>query len=124
MERYFSVEEANAALEEIRLLVVEMLELHRSLLARQAQAVPALRRAKGNGGNPAASQLVQDFSRLESLVKHIQETGVLVKDVGSGLLDFPTLREGREVYLCWRYNEPSVQFWHEIDAGFAGRQEL
>ena len=124
MERYFTVEEANAALEVIRPLVAEMLGLRQELLGRQAQAIPALRQAKGNGGNPAASQLVEDFGRLESLVQRIQAAGALVKDVNTGLLDFPAMREGREVYLCWRYNEPSVQFWHEIDAGFSGRQEL
>lgn len=124
MERFFSVDEANATLEMIRPLVAEMLELRQSLLARQAQAVPGMRQAKGNGGNQVASQLVEDFARLESLIQRIQETGAQVKDVNTGLLDFPTLRDGRQVYLCWRYNEPSVQFWHDIDAGFAGRQAL
>jgi hypothetical protein len=124
MERYFTVEEANAALEVIRPLAAEMLELRRSLLERQAQEHPAVQQAKGNGGSHAASRLVEDFSRLEELVQRIQATGALVKDVNSALLDFPALREGREVYLCWRYNEPSVQFWHDIDAGFTGRQEL
>ena len=53
-----------------------------------------------------------------------QRLGILIKDVDTGLVDFPHMREEREVYLCWRLGEPKVEFWHDVDSGFSGRQPL
>jgi hypothetical protein len=122
--RYFSLPEARALLEEIRPLVERMLQIREAILARQPEAWPVVQKAVGNGGGKTASQLVQEFEKLDQTVRHIQDLGVLIKDVNTGLLDFPSLRDGRVVYLCWRYNEPDVAYWHEIDAGFVGRQRL
>lgn len=124
MPRYFSPEEANAMLEEIRPTVEEIMRIHRSIVERQPDAWPAIERAAGNGGNRAASELVPEFDRLRGLVQGLKEQGVIVKDMGVGLLDFPSLRDGREVYLCWRYGEDRIGFWHDLDAGFIGRQPL
>ena len=68
--------------------------------------------------------MAQDFERFDALIHQIQDTGVLIKDINIGLLDFPALRDEREVYLCWQYGEDEITFWHEIDAGFAGRQSI
>jgi hypothetical protein len=68
--------------------------------------------------------LVEDFDQLDKLLHFILDTGAQVKDINTGLLDFPALREGHEVYLCWKYGEDQIAFWHEIDAGFAGRQPI
>jgi len=67
---------------------------------------------------------VQDFEKLDALVHRIQGTGALLKDINMGLLDFPALREGREVYLCWQYGESDIAYWHEVEAGYAGRQPI
>jgi hypothetical protein len=61
---------------------------------------------------------------LKSILESIQESGVLVKDLDQGLVDFPTLLRGQEVYLCWRLGEPAIQFWHGVDEGFAGRKVI
>jgi hypothetical protein len=50
--------------------------------------------------------------------------GCILKDINTGLVDFPTVRKGREVFLCWQHGEPEIAFWHDVDAGFAGRQPL
>jgi hypothetical protein len=68
--------------------------------------------------------MVQDFEKFDVLIHEIQATGVLIKDINLGLLDFPALKDGREVYLCWQYGEGEIAFWHEIEAGFAGRQPI
>jgi hypothetical protein len=81
-------------------------------------------RSAGNGGNPELSRLVRDFERLDSLVHRILAEGVLVKDLTTGLVDFPCLKDEREIYLCWKYGEEAIRFWHEIEAGFAGRQTI
>lgn len=124
MPRYFSLEEANLLLEGIRPLVGEIMGIHARILERQPEAWAAIEHAAGNGGNLAASRLVPEFERLRELVHRIQDEGVILKDMGVGLLDFPSLREGREVYLCWKHGEERIAFWHDVDAGFRGRQPL
>lgn len=122
--RYFTPEEANETLRELRPLVGQMLEIRRELLDLQPELEPVLQKVLGNGGGRVATQAVAYFERLEELIGRIQQMGVELKDINSGLLDFPSMRDGREVYLCWRYGEEEIRFWHEIDAGFAGRQPL
>ncbi len=124
MPRYFTVEQANEALKTLKPLVQEMMEIRQSILERQPETWPALQKAVGNGGSKAASLMAQEFARLNDLARQIQSTGVLLKDINLGLLDFPSLRDGREVYLCWRYGEELIEYWHDVDAGYAGRQKL
>lgn len=124
MKRYFTVEETNQALEELRPLMAEILAIRDWLAAERPALAPMLEKIGGNGGSPVASQVVDEFNRIETLVRKIEASGALVKDVNRGLLDFPALRDGREVYLCWQYGEGRVAYWHEVDAGFAGRQLL
>jgi len=124
MPRYFSLEQAHDALENIRPVMEEIQSIRKEILARQPEVWPVIERAAGNGGNRAASLLAFDFERLDELVHQIMDTGAVVKDLDSGLLDFPALREGHEVYLCWQQGEERIDFWHEKDAGFAGRQPI
>jgi len=62
--------------------------------------------------------------QLRDTVNEVQEFGCVIKDLDTGLLDFPTLFRGREVYLCWKLGEPSISYWHGVDEGFAGRKEI
>jgi hypothetical protein len=123
-KRYFTLEEASEVLAELRPLVGQMLDIRQELLDIQPELEPVLQKVLGNGGGKVASQAVAYFERLEELIGRIQQLGVELKDINSGLLDFLSLRDGRDVYLCWRYGEEEIRFWHEIDAGFAGRQPL
>ena len=122
--RYFTLLEANQALESIRPIMDEIQLIRNRIMERQPEIWPAIERSAGNGGNPMLSKLVSDFERLDSLLHRIQNMGVLVKDLTTGLLDFPALKDDREVYLCWKYGEHDIRFWHEIEAGFAGRQPI
>ena len=122
--RYFDLQEANRAVEAIRPLMSEVQEIRDLILREQPEVWSAVRSAAGNGGNPALSQLVEHFERVRSLIKEIQRTGAIVKDIDQGLVDFPALRQGAEVCLCWKYGEPGVLFWHDMEAGFAGRQPI
>jgi len=94
------------------------------LLEKRPELVPVLMQIGSNGGSKVASQLVEEFRRMETLAAQIQATGAQLKDINNGLVDFLTLREDREVFLCWRYDEEQIQYWHEIDAGYSGRQPL
>jgi len=124
MPRYFTLQEASETLNAIRPLMDEIQSIRREILARKPEFWPAVERAAGNGGSQAASKLVEEFERLDVLVRQIRATGALFKDINLGLLDFPALKDGREVYLCWKYGENGIDFWHEIDAGYAGRQPI
>ena len=124
MQEYFTLEEANKALKIIRPLMHEVQAIRQKILAKQPKAWPAIEKSAGNGGNRALSDMVQDFERFDALIHQIQDTGAQIKDVNTGLLDFSALKDGREVYLCWQYGEEEIAFWHEVEAGFAGRQPI
>jgi hypothetical protein len=124
MPRYFTLQEANETLKEIRPLMEEVQRIRRKILQNQPEAWPAMERSAGNGGNRVLSKMVQDFEKFDALIHRIQETQVLIKDINLGLLDFPALKDGHEVYLCWQYGEGDIAYWHEVEAGFAGRQPI
>jgi len=124
MSHYFTLQEANEALNIIRPLMDEVQRIRQKFLEKQPEAWPAIEKSAGNGGNRALSNLVQDFEKFDALIHRIQDTDVLIKDINIGLLDFPALRDGSEVYLCWQYGEGEIAFWHEVEAGFAGRQPI
>ena len=124
MPKYFTLHEANKALEIIRPLMDEVQAIRQKILANQPEAWPAIEKSAGNGGNKALSNMVQDFEKLDALIHQIQDTGAQIKDINTGLLDFSALRDEREVYLCWQYGEGDIAFWHEVDAGYAGRQPI
>lgn len=124
MPKYYTVAEANAALEIVSPLVGELIKISERIQSRQPEIWAVVEKSAGNGGNPELSRLLPDFDRLDLLLHKLQDMGIEVKDLTIGLIDFVAVRDGREIYLCWKYNEGRVQFWHEIEAGFAGRQPI
>lgn len=121
---YFTVEEANA-------LLPKLTPLMKRLLARRARASRLAQQMghvlgdyRSNVGGAELSVLTQDFVAIERLIEQIQTYGVVIKDVNAGLLDFLSERNGRDVYLCWRYGEDRVEYYHELHTGFAGRQQI
>jgi len=85
---------------------------------------PVLEKSIGNGGSKKAGELLHEFRRVESGIKGLHEIGCELKDMSIGLVDFPTLRNGREALLCWKYDEPEVLFWHDLQSGYSGRKRL
>ena len=124
MPRYFTLPEANEALTSIRSWMEEIQTIRQEILQYQPEIWSVMEKSAGNGGNPTLSRMVKTFDRLDVLIHHIQDTGVIIKDVNTGLLDFPALKDGHEVYLCWKHGEGDIAFWHEIEDGFAGRQSI
>ena len=124
MPQYFTLQQANKALKVIRPLMDEVQAIREKILANQPEAWPAIEKSAGNGGNKALSRMVDDFEKLDGLIHQILDTGVQIKDINIGLLDFSAMRNGHEVFLCWKYGEGDIAFWHEIDAGYAGRQPI
>jgi hypothetical protein len=128
MPKYFTVDEANALVPRLTEILQEMRARLRELEPKRRELEAAGRRARGNGHNPESETIAAEVERLrrelQAGLNQINELGVEVKDLQQGLLDFPALREGRQICLCWRLGEPSVAFWHDLDTGFAGRQPL
>jgi hypothetical protein len=129
--RTFTPEEANEALAEVRPLAERMVGARAELAAAQQAQAELVAVIAGNGGGVDSGELAQAAKEVERLageivgaVQQIQDLGAVVKDVDSGLVDFPAVHRGRDVLLCWRLGEDEVGYWHELESGFAGRQEL
>jgi hypothetical protein len=130
-ERYFTVEEANEALAEVRPLTEELVAHRRALVELQERQAAVTTRIAGNGGNVEPSELQEVQHRLDEevagiarCVARIHELGALVKDLDDGLVDFPARRGGEDVLLCWRLGEDAIEFWHGLEEGFSGRRPL
>jgi len=129
--RHFTPEEANAALEQVRPLV-EQLVAGREEQARAVERQEELeRKIRGNGGGIPPAALASATAevdalgrRLAHLVDEITSHGAQVKDLDSGLVDFPALRRGETVLLCWQLGEDEIAWWHGVEDGFAGRRPL
>jgi hypothetical protein len=108
--RYFTVEQANAMLPLVRAIVRDLHELSPDIYSEEVTQVE--------------QEIEKDSRRLREYVEELLKLGVEPKNGPEGLVDFPALVDGKEVYLCWKLGEPEVLFWHDIEAGFAGRQSL
>jgi|SRR5690349_17014628 hypothetical protein len=130
-DQIFTPEEANAALDALRPLVDAMVVAKHVLDAAQEERDELAQRIAGNGGGipptelASANEAVETAaSELATAIGLVQAEGVLVKDLDSGLIDFPAKRDGEDILLCWRLGEDEVAFWHGLEDGFAGRQPL
>jgi hypothetical protein len=129
--RYFTPEEANELLPQVRVAAETLVEHRRALVEATTKRAELATRIAGNGGDfdpqePRAleEQFVEAGEAVARCVQRLEHLGVLVKDLDRGLVDFPALREGEEVLLCWQVGEDEVAFWHGIEEGFAGRKPL
>jgi hypothetical protein len=121
--RHYTVEEASALLPRVAELIVTMRAARDRL--GDPEARKALADAAGsNGGGRHGRTVSEGFLELRESMLELRELEVVLRDLDRGLVDFPALRDGREVYLCWQEGEDAIGFWHEPDAGFAGRRPL
>lgn len=123
-ERLFTVEEAEALLPRLRELLADVSARLGGLREKAPHLEPILAAAGSNGGGRVGSEYGVEAYRLYLAIERVRELGVLIKDLDAGLVDFPHERDGRVVFLCWLPNEERITHWHELDAGFAGRQPL
>ena len=128
-KKYFNVAEANATLPLVRSIVKDITELAAGLRDRNERLMRlGGGRGRGEAHREELETLQADLDRAQDQMKdYVQELhalGVELKDYFTGLIDFPSEMDGREVYLCWRLGEPEVGHWHELEAGFLGRRKL
>lgn len=129
--RYFTVGEANALLPTLRPILQRIAEKQRELKGRREALAVFRQRAAGNGHHLASPDFVALRKEAELLgeelqaeIQKVQDLGCLLKDLDLLLVDFPALRAGREVLLCWKADEERVAFWHGLEEGFAGRKPI
>jgi hypothetical protein len=122
-ERHFTVEEANALLPRVEPLLRSLREARDRLTDAEAHEALA-GAAPGNGGGTQGRNVGEAFLEVRRGLAELEKLGVVIKDLDRGLIDFPAIRDGREVYLCWQLDEDEIGFWHDIDAGFGGREPL
>jgi hypothetical protein len=122
-ERHFTLEQANALLPRLREAIAALRDARDRLVDEDAHETLA-EAAPANGGGAPGRSVGEAFLEVRAVLAELQELGIALRDLERGLLDFPAIRDGREVYLCWQLGEEDVGWWHEIEAGFPGRQPL
>jgi hypothetical protein len=128
---HFTVEQANAMLPLVRAIVKDLADLSRDVIDRRQRLAHLQAGRNGQPSDVYGEELAQvevelekDGRRLREYVEELLKLGVEPKNGPEGLVDFPALIDGQESYLCWKLGEPEVLFWHDLEAGFAGRQSL
>lgn len=132
MPKYFTRDEAERIVPQVEALLVEALHLKEQYAEADAFLKNTVREITMRGGMSVdtdrmlGTQRQRDSAatRLQVVMESIQNHGCLVKDLDTGLLDFPTLLDGREVYLCWQLGETRIEYWHGVDEGFRGRKPI
>ena len=125
--KQFTVEQANATLPLVRRIVQDIVTQYRvwNEKLNEIDLVAASGRAADAGIADRLANEAQSLAReIEGFRRELADLGIQIKDPGIGLIDFPSMMGNRQVYLCWRLGEPEVGFWHELNAGYAGRQPL
>ncbi len=123
-ERHYTLEEATAALGQVGELLETMRDARERLTDTDVRDALA-EAAPTNGGGLPGRHVSEAFLRLREAAGCLREMEVVLRDLERGLVDFPALRDGREVYLCWvEREEDDIAFWHDLDAGYAGREPL
>jgi hypothetical protein len=133
VKRLFTLEEANQRLPLVKAIVQDIVDLFRDVQQRR-ERLTSVKQLRGEGTSSSRfhseeteqieEEIHKDEEKLAEFVRELHELGVEFKDPVLGLVDFPAQMDDRVVHLCWKLDEPEVQFWHELDAGFSGRQLL
>ena len=121
--RHYTLDEANASLGWVQEAITSLREAREGLSDEEAREALAEAGPHNGGGDPGRV-VSEAFVQLRAALAQLQEAEVVLRDIDRGLVDFPALRDGREVYLCWLEGEDEIGYWHDLEAGFAGREPL
>lgn len=121
--KHYTIEEARALLPELRLWLAQL----KNLRTRITQGDDRLAQIIASGvdaGGPLANTQIRLMAEMQTLLTQFSRREIQIKDLDRGLLDFPAIMAGREVFLCWEEDDDDIEFWHDLDSGFAGREKL
>jgi hypothetical protein len=121
--KHYSLDEARALLPRVRQWLEE-LDQHQERLKTLDQRVGQLVAAGNDAGGPSVNQLARTLADCKEVLQHFRSREIQIKDLNRGLIDFPSLRDGREIFLCWEKDEDDIEYWHDLESGYAGRERL
>ena len=122
-KKHYTLAEARALLPQVRKWLAE-LSSARQRVARHDERVVGELAAGADLGGESVNDWFRNLARLQTLLIQFHKREIQLKDPERGLIDFPAIREGREVFLCWEQDEDDIEYWHDLDAGYAGREKL
>ena len=123
-KKYFTVEEANALIPDLNDWVPRLQELYSLMHKGFPDIQNARSKAEYSGGSIYGADYLKVALKVNEITKNFEKRGCVLKGIEIGLVDFPSIREGKEVYLCWKIPEQEIRYWHDLDSGFAGRQPI
>lgn len=121
--RHFTLAEANALLPQLEPLLQQLREAKDELTDEEAHELLS-EASGGNGGGEPGRQVGVAFLEVRRLLGALEESGIVLRDIDRGLLDFPALDGDREIYLCWELGEDEIGYWHDLSSGYGGRRPL
>lgn len=121
--KHYTREEARALLPEVRAWLKHLTQLRKWLAESDAKVQHLLKDGSDVGGE-LASNWVKLVAEFQKVMAEFREREIQIKDLERGLIDFPAIINGREVFLCWEQDEDDIEFWHDLDTGYAGRERL
>jgi len=122
-KKHYTLAEARALLPQLRQWLAE-LNVVRQHAARHDERVAGELAAGADLGGEAVNNWLRSLARLQQVLLQFHTRQIQIKDLQRGLIDFPAILGGREVFLCWEQDEDDIEYWHELDAGYAGREKL
>ena len=122
-DRHYSVEEANSMLPKVKPVLQKLRDAKDLLVDDDAHELLS-DSAPANGGGEPGRQVGEAFLEVRRLLGALQEADIVVRDIDRGLIDFPAILAGEEVYLCWELGEDAIAYWHDVETGYRGRQPL
>ena len=122
-EKHYTREEARALLPQLREWL-QQINLLRGKMDKYDQRLVGMAAEGQDLGGETVNQSIKIAAEIRTLLLEFQSREIMIKDLERGLIDFPALIGGREVFLCWEKDEEDIEFWHDIDSGFAGREPL
>lgn len=122
--KHFTLDEARALLPRLREWFATIHTSKTQIEELEAKLGKAVDRTRGDQGGPDVAKLIRSMADMHAALQRIMRKGIQIKDIDRGLVDFPSLRDGREVFLCWELDEDDIEFWHDLEAGYAGRERL
>jgi hypothetical protein len=121
--KHYTREEARALLPRIQIWLKELAGL-RGDFENQEQALAGIMNPGEDIGGPLVNRCLRTMAEIRTVLMEFQSREILVKDLDRGLIDFPSILGGKEIFLCWELGEDDVEFWHNLDDGYAGREKL
>ena len=122
--KYFTLEEANMLVPQLLIDVPRLQKLMENLMQKYPDVKKAREKAQLNGGSLQGADYINCVFKINCLTEKLESKGCILKGIKYGLIDFLSRRDGKEIYLCWKIPEQRIEYWHDLQSGFAGRQRI